>query len=189
MGYYFNFRLSKKQKLRIKKSVHRLYQFDIEKAKKKGENILQGIAVYPLTFDVNWCGFKNFDIGQYSLNNKAILDYSSAIRLDSGTANYYSNRGQSYRKIGKPQVALNDFEAALALEPGNTSLFFHRGMAFYDCGLYQKAIKDFQPMQLGDVISTYADTTKLQNWIEYSPQTSIEEGVKEFAKWYLNYFK
>tara|TARA_A100001035_G_scaffold279449_1_gene280940 strand:+ start:1328 stop:2371 length:1044 start_codon:yes stop_codon:yes gene_type:complete len=55
--------------------------------------------------------------------------------------------------------------------------------------LGKKAIKDFQPMQLGDVISTYADTTKLQNWIEYSPQTSIEEGVKEFAKWYLNYFK
>ena len=68
--------------------------------------------------------------------NKAILDYSSAIRLDSGTANYYSNRGQSYRTIEKPQVALNDFDAALAMEPGNTSLFFPSGMAFSTSRVY-----------------------------------------------------
>jgi UDP-glucuronate 4-epimerase len=43
-------------------------------------------------------------------------------------------------------------------------------------------------MQDGDVISTHADTAKLQNWIKYSPQTSIEEGVKKFANWYLHYF-
>ena len=74
---------------------------------------------------------------------KGYFRLSSAIRLDSGTANYYSNRGQSYRKLGKPQVALSDFEAAIALEPSNASLVFNRGMALYDCGQYKKAIKDF----------------------------------------------
>ena len=51
-----------KRQVRIKKSVHRLYPFDIEKAKKKGENILQGIAVYSLTFDVmHWKAVDRID--------------------------------------------------------------------------------------------------------------------------------
>ena len=85
-------------------------------------------------------------VGAYRVmgeNKKAIMDYSSAIRLDSGTALYYSNRGQCYRKVGKPIVALGDFEAALALEPGNGNFFFHRGMALYDAGRYTDAVKDF----------------------------------------------
>ena len=54
--------------------------------------------------------------------------------------------------------------------------------------LGKKAIRDFQPIQPGDVVNTYADTSKLKNWINFSPVVSIEEGLGRFAKWYKGYY-
>jgi UDP-glucuronate 4-epimerase len=47
-----------------------------------------------------------------------------------------------------------------------------------------KAQLDFQPMQPGDVPATHADTSKLQAWVGYKPTTSLEAGLREFARWY-----
>lgn len=43
---------------------------------------------------------------------------------------------------------------------------------------------DFQPMQPGDVPATHADTSRLQAWVGYKPTTSLEAGLREFARWY-----
>ena len=55
--------------------------------------------------------------------------------------------------------------------------------------LEQKAIKVFEPMQLGDVKSTYSDTSKLEDWINYKPKISLEEGIKKFIIWYKEFYK
>lgn len=52
-----------------------------------------------------------------------------------------------------------------------------------------EAKKNFMPMQDGDVKSTYADTVKLEQAIQYTPQIGIKEGVKKFIEWYKNYYK
>jgi len=52
-----------------------------------------------------------------------------------------------------------------------------------------KAIIKFVKMLPVDVVETEADTTKLKNWINFSPKTSIEEGIKKFVDWYKNYYK
>ena len=52
-----------------------------------------------------------------------------------------------------------------------------------------KAIKKFHNMQPGDVHTTYADNMKLKEWVGYEPNTSLDEGIKKFLEWYLNYFK
>ena len=51
-----------------------------------------------------------------------------------------------------------------------------------------KAIKNFMPIQPGDVISTHADLTKLDNWIGFSPKTPLREGIKKFVNWYKEYY-
>ena len=51
-----------------------------------------------------------------------------------------------------------------------------------------KAIKEFQPIQPGDVENTFADSSKLEKWINFSPNISIEEGLYKFAKWYKDYY-
>ena len=51
------------------------------------------------------------------------------------------------------------------------------------------ANKEFLPMQAGDVIGTYADVSELERDIGFKPQTSIEEGLKRFADWYMKYYR
>ena len=51
-----------------------------------------------------------------------------------------------------------------------------------------KAEKNFLPIQKGDVMETYADTSNLMKWINYSPVINIELGIEKFIKWYKNYY-
>lgn len=48
-----------------------------------------------------------------------------------------------------------------------------------------KAIKKDLPMQPGDVPITFADIKDLQEDFGFMPQTSIEEGIEIFVKWYI----
>jgi UDP-glucuronate 4-epimerase len=44
------------------------------------------------------------------------------------------------------------------------------------------------PMQPGDVPATYADATDLQRDMGFTPQTTIDEGVRRFVEWYRSYY-
>ena len=52
-----------------------------------------------------------------------------------------------------------------------------------------KAKKNMMPLQQGDVERTEADISKAQRMLNYNPKTKIEEGIKEFVKWYKEYYK
>ena len=47
----------------------------------------------------------------------------------------------------------------------------------------------YEDLQPGDVEATFAETSSLEDWINFKPNTSIDEGVKNFVHWYLNYYK
>ena len=51
------------------------------------------------------------------------------------------------------------------------------------------ATKEMLPMQPGDVPATYADVEDLARDIGFRPSTTIEDGIKRFAKWYRDYHK
>ena len=53
----------------------------------------------------------------------------------------------------------------------------------------KKAVIDSMPMQPGDVYRTWADTAALQRDYHFHPQTPIEEGVKRFVEWYIDYYR
>ncbi|USD41288.1 NAD-dependent epimerase [Vibrio sp. SCSIO 43135] len=52
-----------------------------------------------------------------------------------------------------------------------------------------EASKNFRKMQPGDVYQTYADTSDLFEATGYKPKVGIEEGVKDFVRWYKGYYK
>lgn len=54
--------------------------------------------------------------------------------------------------------------------------------------LSKKAIKNFMDMQDGDVVSTYADVSGLMDDFGYKPDTSLEEGIWKFVKWYNKFY-
>lgn len=51
-----------------------------------------------------------------------------------------------------------------------------------------EAHRELVPMQPGDVVATYADTTELQRDFGYCPNTRLEDGLRAFAKWYKGYY-
>ncbi|MDI9408798.1 MAG: NAD-dependent epimerase/dehydratase family protein [Candidatus Pacebacteria bacterium] len=51
----------------------------------------------------------------------------------------------------------------------------------------KKAIIDPQPMQPGDVASTWADIGRSQAELGYHPMTSIEDGLRQFTDWFQNH--
>ena len=54
--------------------------------------------------------------------------------------------------------------------------------------LGKKAIKKMMGMQAGDIKVTSADTSELNHWVNFKPNTSIKEGVNRFVDWYKNYY-
>lgn len=48
--------------------------------------------------------------------------------------------------------------------------------------------KVFEPLKPGDVPATYASTDLLQAAVGFKPQTSIKEGLRKFAQWYVEYY-
>ena len=52
-----------------------------------------------------------------------------------------------------------------------------------------KAIKVFEPMQAGDVQITSADTSRLESWIGFKPNTKLSFGIAKFVKWFKKYYK
>ena len=54
--------------------------------------------------------------------------------------------------------------------------------------LGKKAILHKMPIQPGDVPATWADVSALRKLTGYQPQTTVEQGIKRFTKWYLEYY-
>ena len=52
-----------------------------------------------------------------------------------------------------------------------------------------EAHRELVPMQPGDVPVTYADTSKLERDTGFKPSTPLEDGLREFAKWYRDYYR
>ena len=54
--------------------------------------------------------------------------------------------------------------------------------------LGKKAVIQYMPMQAGDVVATYADVQDLMRDTGFAPSTSLEDGLRHFAKWYGEYY-
>ena len=48
--------------------------------------------------------------------------------------------------------------------------------------------KELVPMQPGDVPTTYADTSALEEDYGFKPTTSLRDGLRKFAEWYREYY-
>jgi UDP-glucuronate 4-epimerase len=51
-----------------------------------------------------------------------------------------------------------------------------------------EAEKNFLPLQPGDVPASHADVADLIKDMGYSPKTTVEEGIKKFLEWYIDFY-
>lgn len=71
---------------------------------------------------------------------------------------------------------------------GNESVSLLKYIECLEKCLGKKAIKNMMPLQLGDVVNTEADISKAKKLLNYKPSIDIEDGIKEFVRWYNIYY-
>tara|TARA_B100000989_G_C19519844_1_gene463611 strand:+ start:310 stop:1287 length:978 start_codon:yes stop_codon:yes gene_type:complete len=52
----------------------------------------------------------------------------------------------------------------------------------------RKFKKRFVKKQMGDVLKTFGDNSKIKKLTKYQPQMSLKDGLKEFLQWYKKYY-
>lgn len=111
-------------------------------------------------------------------HEKAIKDYSAAIRLNKNYGFAFNNRAWSYYVIGKKQLASTDLKHSERRRPNNPFLHWNRGkIALAEkgpeaCGHFRKAIElgfaHYRPKEAQDVMSTNCTPKRKEN-VENAP--------------------
>jgi UDP-glucuronate 4-epimerase len=57
-----------------------------------------------------------------------------------------------------------------------------------EAAIGRTARRQLMPMQLGDVLATAANNTRLREWIGPCHVTPVREGIARFIDWYLSYY-
>jgi Flp pilus assembly protein TadD len=121
-------------------------------------------------------GNKWAEKGEYE---KAVKDYTAAIRLKADFLDAYLNRGTALRLQGKFDEAVKDFAEAVRLKPDDADAYQGRGIAWHMKGEYDKAVKDF-----GEVIRLRPDDadayhSRGSTWDE---KGEYEKAVKDYSE-------
>jgi len=83
------------------------------------------------------------DYYKKGLYDKAIADYSQAIKLDPNFVKAYYNRGVAYEKKNNYDKAIADYNQAIKLDPNHANAYYNRGNVHYNKGNYDRAIADY----------------------------------------------
>ena len=87
-------------------------------------------------------------------------------------------------QTGDTDQSPEEQEARERMERPETLLDF---IATLERALGRTAVKQMAPMQLGDVVSTYADIGPARRDFGFAPTTPISEGIARFVAWYREY--
>ncbi len=163
--------------------------------KRAGELIVES---YSRSYGMAAIGFRFFTVyGPWGRPDMALYIFTKAI-LAGEPINVFNN-GQMSRDF----TYIDDTTAALAVavegssgQPGEHCIYnignnrpetLLNFIATLEHALGRSAIKKMLPMQLGDVVSTYADIEATRRDFGYDPKTPISEGIPRFVAWYRNY--
>jgi tetratricopeptide (TPR) repeat protein len=85
-------------------------------------------------------GRRNFDIRDY---NRALADFTEAIRLNPNLSTAYFQRARTYRELRQHDRAISDYTQVIRLNPNDWAAYHNRGREFTAKGDYDNAIADF----------------------------------------------
>lgn len=105
------------------------------------------------------------------------------------------------RVLDKPATARVDYDA-IQPDPATSNVpwrVFNIGnhqpaelldyIGIMERAIGKPAIKNLKPMQAGDVLATYADTSALDAWVGFTPSTPLDAGIAKFIDWVRAYYK
>lgn len=85
-------------------------------------------------------GLAYYDKGDH---DRAIQDYTEAIRLNPVLSVAHSNRGNTYSDKGDYDEAIRNYDEAIRINPDYDLAYNNRGWAYHQRGDYDQAIRDY----------------------------------------------
>ena len=151
---------------------------------------------YHHLYKMNCTGLRFFTVyGPYGRPDMALFLFTNAI-INNKPIKIF-NHGQMQRDFTYIDDIVQGILASLKHSysyeifnlGNNTPIQLNYFIEIIEKELKTKAQKELLPLQPGDVEATYADIDYSKEKLDYTPQTSIEQGIKKFIKWYKKYYK
>lgn len=117
-------------------------------------------------------------------------DFTYIDDIVNGVIKVIDNPAKASTKTGKnypPQISSAPYK--IYNIGNNTPIWLLDFIKTIEQNMGKEAKKEYLPMQDGDVVSTYADIDDLINDFGYKPDTSLQEGIEKFIKWFKEYYK
>lgn len=181
-----------------------------KKGFKESDEVNQPISLYAATkkaneliaynyhhlFGINCTGLRFFTVyGPYGRPDMAIYIFTKNILAGKNIDVY--NYGKMFRDFTYIDDIVNGIIGAL--EKSYPYEIFNLGnsntvklkylIKTIEKNLEQKAKIKLKPIQPGDVEKTFANISKAKKMLNFSPKTKIEKGIRNFVKWYKDYYK
>lgn len=118
---------------------------------------------------------------------QAMRDYTSAIDLSKGTAEYYQARGIVFRVLDEYDKALADFNKAISLNPNSFSLYDRRAECYADMADYTKALADLDKaltLNPQDHLNSYFRGVIFARQGKYNDALKLFQKSTEISKWF-----
>ena len=118
--------------------------------------------------------------------DRAIADYSEALRLQPDDAQVFNNRGNAYYYKGQLDRAIKDYDDAIRLEPDLAVAFGNRGNVYRKNGQFDRAIADYsEAIRLDpDDAQVFAD-----RGLAYEKIGERSQAMRDFKKAYALGFR
>lgn len=162
-------------------------------ATKKATELLA--HVYSHVYGLHTTGLRYFTVyGPWGRPDMALFKFTKNILANKPIDVY--NRGKMSRNFtyvddivsGTITVIDANLKYGLMNIGGDREETLLRYIEVLEKNLGKKAKKHLMPMQPGDVPTTVADISQLKK-LGWKPTTRIEEGIRNFVRWYKDYYK
>ncbi|KKR54643.1 MAG: NAD-dependent epimerase/dehydratase [Parcubacteria group bacterium GW2011_GWA2_40_23] len=151
---------------------------------------------YHHLYGLNVMGLRFFTVyGPWGRPDMAYFKFAEAIKNNKPISlfNYGIDLKRDFTYIADiVEGILSALDKNLAYEiinlGNNSPVDLARFVEIIEQNFGKMAEKQYLPMQQGDVMITYANIDKAKKLLGYKPQTSIEDGLYMFIKWFKEYF-
>ena len=145
-------------------------------------------------YDIQATGLRFFTVyGPWGRPDMAAYKFATAILADQPIDVY--NYGKMKRDFTYIDDIVRGIVASLDMPlgyqlfnlGGSNTVELSYFIELLEKNLGKEAKKNLLPMQAGDVPGTSADISKAQKLLDWTPRVAIEEGVRNFCQWFLQY--
>ena len=142
----------------------------------------------PIKFAKNILAGKPIDVFNFGKHRRDFTYIDDIVEGVIRTLDHVAQPNEDWSS-DKPDASSSRAPYRLYNIGNNDTVELMRFIELLEENLGKKAEMNMLPLQPGDVPETFADVQGLVADVGYKPNTSIEDGIEKFIRWYRDYYK